>query len=103
MVSQTTLGPFPHGIAFHPHLPLAVSYRYGEGEVIVFHAKSGIKRNTEKSTIRGTPLVVFGGEGTKAIYLGRTHAGIEGKTGVKFVSVKLTEAEKAILGKFTRI
>jgi DNA-binding beta-propeller fold protein YncE len=99
LVCQVALGPYPHGVAFHPHLPLGVAFRDGhDNEVAVFHVKSGVKKLTKTSGLKGAPpKVLFVGEGAKVAHVARPRDGKGG--GIQFIDLKLSDAEKAILGK----
>ena len=55
LAGQVDVGPYPSAVAFHPNLPLGAVYRDSAKEIIVFSAKSFVKKATFKNTVEGSP------------------------------------------------
>jgi hypothetical protein len=90
-------------VAFHPKLNLGAAYKGGK-ELVLFNAKSFVKKATLNVELLGSPpKILFGGQGRKALFVSRPQGppapGMKGGGGVQILSLSLTAEEKASLEK----
>ena len=108
-LGQVETGPYPRAVAFHPVLNLGAAYHNGvANEILVFNSKSYITKDTidagKEGGMVGGSLLTFGGRGTKLIFatipfpVPGAAAGKD-ESEIKFVPLKLTDAEKETLEK----
>jgi hypothetical protein len=101
MVSQLGLvetGPYPSGVAFHPVLNYGAAFN--RTEVTLFSSKSFVKRDALKPAGRASyATMMFGGQGTKLIFLPSLNARAETDCTLEFKSLTLTDEDREALKK----
>src|SRR5207248_67066 len=103
MLGQIDTGAYPEDVAFHPKLNMGVAYHGGK-ELILFNAKSFVKKGTLNTELLGSPpKLLFGGQGKKVIFVSRPQGppaeGMKPGGGVQILALTLNDDEKATLEK----
>jgi hypothetical protein len=96
---QVDTGPYPNNIAFHPVLNLGAAWN--TQEIILFNAKSFVKKDTfktEDSSFNHSGYLLFGGRGTKVIYCSY-NAPIQKDSVLQIFSLPLSGADQELVNK----
>jgi outer membrane protein assembly factor BamB len=103
LLGQVETGPYPSAAAFHPVLNLGVAYRDNveAGELLPFNAKSFAKKGAAIKTSNGgsSATLLFGGQGTKVIFVGQGVGPLNKEAVVEIYPLPLTDQDKEALKK----